>query len=376
MKFSRDPSREFLGNRATATRVIEEQVSHVAQTGATHIAISTPYDAEFLPLLEQWVAEARKHNLKVWFRGNWSGWEGWFGYSKITAEDHLTKTTAFIKDNPNLFEDGDIFSGCPECENGGPGDPRMTDGKVRHQQFLIKQYQSSKAAFKDIGKDVDVSYHSMNGDVARLVMDKPTTAAAGGKIVVDHYVRTPEQLVTDIIQYGKQSDGKVVLGEFGAPIPDIHGNMTEKQQAEWLEQALSGLAKSGALYGLNYWTGMGGSTAIWNSDGSAREAVAVLRKYFKPEIIQATVVATNGNHLKDVAVTSQYKKAVTDDTGAFALPYLEKTGNVIFSKDGYTDKVYPFAELQSGTEIVLEPLQLLQTDGFKSFIKWLFSFFS
>lgn len=358
MKFSRDPSREYLGNPVRAQQVISEQVANVAATGATHVAISTPYDEEFLPLLEKWVTEARMHGLSVWFRGNWSGWEGWFGYGRITPEQHLERTVAFIEENPHLFEDGDIFSGCPECENGGPGDPRFDNGKVRHQQFLIKQHETQSKAFEEIGKDVETGFHSMNGDVARLVMDKPTTKAAGGFIVVDHYVRTPDQLISDVIGYGSQSGGKVVLGEFGAPIPDIHGAMTEQQQAAWLEGALDGLSDVTALYGLNYWTGVGGSTALWNSDGSPREGVAVLTKYYKPESFMGVVTDDLGEPIAGATVMSQQRSTTTEADGSFSLPYLQKEGNLIVQKESYTDTIVPFELVTDGDLFTLVPEEI------------------
>ena len=63
----------------------------------------------------------------------------------------------------------------------------------------------------------------MNGDVAKLVMDKQTTASMDGIVVIDHYVATPEQLALDIRRIAEGSGGNVVLGEFGVPIPNIHG---------------------------------------------------------------------------------------------------------------------------------------------------------
>ena len=91
MKYSRDLSRQKLQDPRFDS-VIDSQVSAIANTGATHVAIDTPYDPEFLPLLKRWVAAARKYNLHVWFRGNFSGWEQWFGYSKIDRKTHLEKT--------------------------------------------------------------------------------------------------------------------------------------------------------------------------------------------------------------------------------------------------------------------------------------------
>lgn len=279
MKYSRDPSREKI-NDPSYDAVIDQQVNDIAATGATHIAIATPYDEEFVPMLERWVKAARKYHLHVWFRGNWSGWEGWFDYPKITRADHIAKTKAFIHDHASLFQDGDIFSACPECENGGPGDPRMNGDVTGHRQFLINEYKTTKQAFNDIGKHVASNYDSMNGDVARLIMDKETTKALDGIVVVDHYVKTPDQLLADIKEFAEQSGGKVILGEFGAPIPDINGAMTEEEQAAWLKEALQKLRKTDALIGVNYWTNVGGSTQIWNQDGTPRKAVKELTNIY------------------------------------------------------------------------------------------------
>src|SRR3990167_5091604 len=188
MKYSRDLAREKLHDPAF-TGLIDSQVRDIDSTGAIHVAIATPYDDEFLPVLKLWVTAARKYRLGVWFRGNFSGWEGWFEYPKISRDQHLAMTENFILSHPDLFRDGDIFSPCPECENGGPGDPRH------------------------------------NGDVARLVMDRPTTAALDGIVVVDHYVADPQKLVSDLVSLADSSGGQVVLGEFGVPIPGIHGVM-------------------------------------------------------------------------------------------------------------------------------------------------------
>ena len=123
MKYSRDAAGAKL-NDPTFDQTIEIQIKNIADLGATHVALGTPYDEKFIPYLSRWVAAARRNNLKVWFRGNFSGWEGWFEYPKISRDQHLAMTENFILSHPDLFRDGDIFSPCPECENGGPGDPR------------------------------------------------------------------------------------------------------------------------------------------------------------------------------------------------------------------------------------------------------------
>jgi len=285
VKYSRDIAREK-SKDASFSAEIDLQIKNIADTGASHVAIGTPYDEEFLPFLRQWVTSARKHRLKVMFRGNLSGWEGWFEYKDITREQHIAGIENFILKNQDLFQDGDIFSSCTECENGGPGDPRMNGDVKGHREFLIKEYNMMKRTFKKINKDVDANYFSMNGDVARLVMDKETTKALDGLIVIDHYVDSVEQLDEDITEMAEDSGGKVVLGEWGAPIPDINGKMTEAEQAAWIADAFKVLEKNDNLVGINYWTHMGSSTQLWNDDNVARPVVEVLKIYYSKMVIK------------------------------------------------------------------------------------------
>src|SRR5579864_6688450 len=54
MKYSRDAARQGLNN-PVYTAQVKQQVAAIAKTGATYVAIDTPYDAEFLPVLKVWV---------------------------------------------------------------------------------------------------------------------------------------------------------------------------------------------------------------------------------------------------------------------------------------------------------------------------------
>jgi len=279
VKYSRDLAREKV-NSSTFDLTIDSQVRNIKSTGATHIALGTPYDAEFKPFLKKWVTSARRYGLKVWFRGNFSGWEESFGYSSIDRKTHLESTEKFIVDNPDLFEDEDIFTSCPECENGGTGDPRKTGDVAGFRAFLIDEYNISNSAFQKINKNVKVGYYSMNYDVAKLIMDPATTSSLGGIVAIDHYVASPEQLITDSIKIASSSGGKVVLGEFGAPIPDLNGDMTESEQAEWIGKALEALSNTSEVVGVNYWVNVGGSTQIWDSEGTPKKAVEIIIKYY------------------------------------------------------------------------------------------------
>lgn len=343
MKYSRDPSREKLGD-PSFDRVIDQQVQKIAQTGATHVAIGTPYDEEFLPILKRWVTAARRYGLNVWFRGNFSGWEKWFGYHAISRDEHKEKTRRFIRDHADLFVDRDIFTPCPECENGGPGDPRHNGDVSGHRAFLKELYEISKRELAATGKKVESGFFSMNGDVARLIMDAETTKALGGVVVIDHYVASPKQLREDIVALAKQSGGQIVLGEFGTPIPDLHGAMTEEAQAAWIEEALRAVSTVPEVIGINYWTSVGGSTRLWEGDGKARLGVQVLKLFFTPKIVRGIVTDELRKPIAQSIVSSEYRNTTTDQSGKFVLPFLDESVTVSVQASGYDVK-----QMQAGS---------------------------
>ncbi len=351
MKFSRDLAREKL-NDVSFGEIINMQVAEIAATGATHVAIGTPYDEEFIPFLKMWIRAARANNLNVWFRGNFSGWEEWFGYQKIDQKEHLQKTQDFILRNLEIFENGDIFTSCTECENGGPGDPRDTKDVAGYRQFLITEYKVSKEAFSSIGKNVASNYFSMNGDVAYLVMDKKTTQALGGIIVIDHYIKDPEQLSKDIRQLSERSEGNIILGEFGAPIPDIHGAMTEYEQALWIDKALFELANIKDLAGINYWTGFGGTTNIWRDDGSKKSGVEVLSGYYTPKVLSGIVVNELDRGVKGAKVISNGKAVETNKNGEFAILIVPGQNELTIDAKSYNQEIIKIEKMTS-SEILL-----------------------
>lgn len=355
MKYSRDVAREKLYDQAYDLE-IETQVSEIAKTGATHIGIGVPYDNEFIPFLKRWVDTARKHNIKVWFRGNMAGWEGWFNYPKIDRVEHSRQIAEFIEKNPYLFEDGDIFTSCPECENGGPGDPRLNNDAKGHAEFLIYENDLTKRLFKKMGKNVKTNYYSMNGDVARLIMDRGTTSKLDGVITIDHYVKTPEQLISDVRNYAKVGDGVVVLGEWGAPIPDIHGQFSEEQQAEWIDNSLKQIITEPSIIGINYWVNKGGSTAIWNEDNSQKKAVDVITKYFNPTLVKGIITDEFGEPLDDVSIQSAHKSLSAN--GEYIVPIVENE-TILFSKSGYTKIELAVAD---GSEEIRRDVVLAKTE--------------
>lgn len=369
MKYSRDLSREKI-NDPNFDEVIDRQVRDIAAVGATHVAVGTPYDKEFIPMLVRWVGAARKYGLKVWFRGNFSGWEKWFGYKSITREEHIGLVREFIVNNPDLFEDGDIFSSCPECENGGAGDPRETGDIEEYREFLIEEYREARLAFQAIKKNVDANYFSMNGDVAKLIMDKKTTAAFGGLVVIDHYVETPEKLLKDVENLAVLSGGKIVLGEFGAPIPDINGKMTHNEQAQWISRVLALVADSDEIIGLNYWLNVGGSTEIWTKEGEALPAVEKIREFFKPELAYGTVLDSLDRPIAGAEISNSMQTVFTDKNGYFEIPVIKSLSATLqVSARGFRKKENVAYNSDRMTNIILTKENTDILFDIRSFIK-------
>ncbi len=337
MKYSRDLARERHSD-SSFDKIINQQVKDIADTGATHIAIATPYDEEFFPMLQKWVAAARQNNLKIWFRGNFSGWEGWFDYDKISRSKHLEMTKKFIADHKDIFQDGDVFTACPECENGGPGDPRHNGDAEGHRQFLIDEYKITKQEFDRIGKKVASNYNSMNGDVAKVVMDKKTTAALDGIVTIDHYVATPEKLIDDVKALAESSGGKIVLGEFGVPIPDLNGQMTEYEQAQWLNRLFSLLINEQSIYGVSYWTNVGSSTALWDESGEAALAVNTIKSFYKPTILSGIIKDTSGSPIASARINLGNRVYYSDSNGHFQIPSSNNSEMINVNAASYFDQ--------------------------------------
>jgi len=373
MKYSRDIAREKL-NDPTYDVQIYKQVKTIAGTGATHISIGTPYDAEFLPILRRWVNAARASDLHVWYRGNFSGWEEWFDYKKISREEHKVMTREFIESNADLFVDGDVFTACPECENGGPGDPRRTGDVEGYREFLIEEHDIMEKSFKKISKNVIINYNSSNGDVARLIMDKDTTRALGGIVAIDHYVASGDQTSFDISEIAKESGGKVVLSEFGAPIPDIHGDMSEGDQAEWIEKTMKVLASNKDIVGMNYWVNRGGSTRLWNDDGSARSAVKSLTAAYSPKNVSATVKNAYGKNISSAKIQILGYNTTSDKNGKFTIPYIDGKEAVHVTADNYKPMSLAISYLIENNELTMQKVGESQNTLKQKFFKVIFKF--
>lgn len=336
MKESRDNARSAINDPNIDTHIAWE-MKIIKSLGANCVAIATPYDAEFLPYLTKWVKAARKEKLHVWFRGNFSGWEGWFGYPKITStEDELTRLRTFITSQPQLFADGDIFTGTPEAENGGPFGQITPAQYPAYRQFLIDQNNVEQKAFNENNKHVITNWFSMNGDIARNMYDQPTLTAIGNLVTVDHYIKQPTDM-SDIITFFKSThNSNFVLGEFGAPVPDLNGQMTEDQQANFVDKVFQELyQKRDTVLGINYWDFYDGSTALMNNDQTPRKVTQIIKKYFDPAIVKGKVTNERGVPIANIGIQTDNALSVkTDTNGNYSFPTLATNMTLAASNEG------------------------------------------
>lgn len=304
-KTSRDQARAW-AKRADLARVIDQQMSLIAAAGANCVVIDTPYDQEFRPVLKAWVAGARARHLRVWFRGSFSAWEGWFDYPQgMTADELMSETQAFITGNPGLFADDDVFSAAPEADSGA---------------LLATESSRAAVGFGAIHKRVITNWAAMNGGLARDTLDQATVKQLDGTVTIDHFVAGPADMGSIVDHFVHRLGARVVVGEWGAPVPDINGTMTPSQQASFVRSLLQQLAaRDGSVVGINYWSLSDGSSAL--ADGNLRPLPVfdVIRSYYRPAVLVGTVRNGNRPARNAVVTVDGVLKVNTDRNGQFAL---------------------------------------------------------
>lgn len=359
MKTSRDMARAELYN-SNFDSEIKKEVKSIKRTGANYVTIGTPYDSEFAPYMKRWVKAIRDEDLNVWFRGNWNSWEGWFDYPKnMSPDQHLAKTAEYIKSNPDLFEDGDIFDACPECENAGFWPQPEKDPE--YNEFIRKQKESLDSAFGSINKDVITNVSSIIGGRSREVLEGKTFDSLGRVAAIDHYFKDVDNIVDYINYFSEQHNSKVLLSEFGAPIPDLHGEMTEGDQANYVNSVLNNLYKNEQkVIGVNYWVLSHGTTQILNPDGSERDAYAIIRKYYSPGTISGVVEYPYGERVGGVKVsTSDGLSTTTNKNGEYVFAIPPREVKIFVDDNNYTGASETVGILASGEKkkanFVVEP---------------------
>jgi len=219
-----------------------------------------------------------------------------------------------------------------------------------------------------MGKNVKSNFTPMNGDVAKAIMDPQTTKALGGVVVVDHYVKTGKELANDIQELADNSKGNVILGEFGAPIYDIHGKFNEKEQAEWIKESLEELTRLKVLKGVNYWVSHGGSTQIWNDQGKPKAAVEVLTAYYKPKTISGSIYNELNEPISNAEIVYNTMYLSSDKEGQFIIKDNEIDGKATIFANGYKQKNILVNAENTHVKVILEKVSENPWFKFRKFL--------
>lgn len=274
---------------------ITSWVNKAVELGATHVALSVPYEnpscGDARAFEKLWIKVIRSKGLKVWHRQMPLAFEGIYSATK-TSQDFLTTISNYIKNNPDNYQDGDIFTPIPEPQNGGisgitycANNYCQFSSKEQFNQWLRDAMTVSKNAFSTIGKTgIKVGYFGFDGFVAwgsnnpdwhGILED--STIAAMGNITIDHY---PE-LIGSTMQQGldelvaRYPGVDIVIGEWGS---------ADNKNVEQEVRDTMGAAKNHpAVKGFNYWQfgPSGAGEQLINDDFSNRIQFDDVQKFYK-----------------------------------------------------------------------------------------------
>lgn len=287
MKVTQDRARDA---DQPSDQEISQLVGFARELHATHVAISTPYDdfpgGSSLSFTRRWETEIHSQGMCVWHRHKPSDFEGFYLPKPLDQDlfSYLLMISEYIRNNPDLFEECDIFTPIPEPQNGGIegvtycGEENICQFENIEEFNLFLQLATSvtQAAFAEIGMpNMKIGYWGFDGFVGwgdrnldwGGIVD-PEIVNLTGEITVDHYfdkdeVQDPGVEVANMVarlksRYGE--DVRICIGEWGA---------TQSQSVEYVERYLQALLDNGITC-INYWhLGPEGNEAlvVRNSEG-------------------------------------------------------------------------------------------------------------
>jgi hypothetical protein len=272
---------------------IERWMDAAKELGANYVAIDTPMEnptnGNSFEYTNNWLIRARQRDLNIFHRHPSLSFEGIYDVKKDPTKDYSDVAANYIKQNPNFFRSGDLFS-LPEPQNGGISGLNCNQdcifqSRSEFNEFLQNFVKKCQAAFSEIGlKDqVQVGFFGFDGFVTagldnpdwlgKTALDSQTMAAMNNNLAVDHYPKKAENMTADIKTIKSAwPNAKLFFSEIGA------GNGESPEQ---MRTIFSAIRDSDAL-GINYWhLGMGGQEALINEDFSKRPNFYEVQAWFK-----------------------------------------------------------------------------------------------
>jgi hypothetical protein len=276
---------------------LEAWVKKAKELGVNYIAVETPYEdpycASSLEYTKIFVEVIRNEGIGIWHRHMPLAFEGIYDTLKTRKINSLQIISDYIKNNPLLFEPGDIFSPIPEPQNGGISGVSYCAQNVcqfespeEFNKWLRDSMDTSQEAFKMIGleDEVEIGYFGFDGFIAwghnnpdwnGILEDE--TIDKMNEITIDHY---PEAVGTSMADDLKELSEKypntpIVIGEWGT----TNGGDIEQQ----VKTTMGDAKNHTKVVGFNYWhLGMGGEEALIEDDFNNKPQFDEVQSFFKP----------------------------------------------------------------------------------------------
>lgn len=277
---------------------ILSEVSKIKELGANYIAISTPYDnpscGDSLALTKRWIDAARAQGLSIWHRHMGLSFEGIYGVAKTKDANYLTLITNYIKNNPTLFKDGDIFTPTPEPDTAGIygvtycNSTCAFDNREDFNTWIRSAQSQVKQAFVTIGvPTIKVGYYGTSGFIVfgennpdwygKSFLDQSTVEAMDNVIAMDSYPETYGGTMSNALDGAHRlwPNAKIVLGEWGTITATSDTNAVSQIQASMSS------AKRPYVTGFNYWNlGPSGNEGLLNDDLTDRPSYSAVQSFY------------------------------------------------------------------------------------------------
>ncbi len=290
---------------------IEIIVDKSVELGVTHVGIENPYDnpkgGNSVEYGRQWINIIRSRGLNVWHRHMPLRFEGIYDEPKIVTKKeyekddegklkldenmnpimkpdaYITQVGNFIRENPDLFVEGDIVTPIPEPQGPGVrgincGEECMFDSVDDFNAWLVTLDKETKKALADIGQgggrvkvvccgfDGFIVWGDNNPDWIGKSFLYEDTVAQLGAIAIDHYPQGGATLEEDLQEYRDQWPGvDVYLSEVGA-IPRDGAPEEVKADAQMLADGIR--AHKDIIKGVMYWHAAGGREGLLEKKGA------------------------------------------------------------------------------------------------------------
>jgi hypothetical protein len=275
-------------------RYIGRWVGKAADLGANYVSVETPYDepscGSSLAYTKRWVTAIRAKGLKVWHRHMPLAFEGIYDVPKSKGS-YLALISSYIRENPELFAEGDIFTPIPEPQNGGihgitwcSNNLCQFSSQEEFNRWLRDAMDVSENAFRSIGLGgkIKTGYYGFDGFVAWGAHNpdwdgilEDATVRKMGNITIDHY---PELVGADMGHdleelHSRYPGIPVIIGEWGSVGPgDKVSQVIDSMGAARIDPLIKGF---------NYWhMGVGGNEALIDEDFMELPQFTQVREFF------------------------------------------------------------------------------------------------